>query len=155
MFVSFFAYPIQDTSGTGERGSSVDTAKHIQPLVPPHLSSKGSVLYLLFLNHFPPWKQLNLHRISPCSSGHGALTKHTTPNCSAGKPEHRQSTSPVSQRTQYHKKRVCSALFFPGSSLRVGASATFLPLQGAHVWVKDIYSTFLSLLVRQQIIQSV
>lgn len=91
--------------------TSVHVANHVQPIAPPHLKQQRLHFIHPDSNNFPPGKQLNLYRISPCSSSHGALTQHTRSNCSAGKPGHRQSTSPVSQRTQYHKKRVRSALF--------------------------------------------
>lgn len=119
--------------------------------IPCSTSSKQQrllfILYLLFLNHFPPWNQLNLYRTSPCSSGHGTLTQHTTSNCSTGKPGHRQSTSPVSQRTQCHKKRVSSALFNTPWQFSLCWCLCYFFLQ-THVWVRHIHSTFLSLLVR-------
>lgn len=110
MFVSCFASPIQDTSGTGER---VDPPVCMQQTssTPCSTSSKAAKAPF-YTSRFPI---ISLHESNSIFTesvpAAVAMSQHTRSNCSAGKPGHRQSTSPVSQRTLYNKNRVCSALF--------------------------------------------
>lgn len=110
MFVTCCAYPIQDTSGTGKRGSSVNIAKHIQPLL--HLISAAKAPFYISC-----FSIISLHESNSIftesvpaavAMGHSPNTQHLIALQANG---HRQATSPVSQRTQHHTKRVCSALF--------------------------------------------
>lgn len=109
MFVTCCAYPIQDTSGTGKRGSSVNIAKHIQPLL--HLISAAKAPFYISC-----FSIISLHESNSIftesvpaavAMGHSPNTQHLIALQANG---HRQATSPVSQRTQHHTKRVCSAL---------------------------------------------
>lgn len=147
MFVSCFASPIQDL---WHRWKSIQCGYNKPHSTACSTSSKQQRLHFIppVSQSFTPWKQLNFYRISPCSSGHGALTNThlIAPHANLGTGNQLLlcPREPSTTGREYAQPRS----ILPGSSLCVGASATFLPRQETYVWVRHIYRTFLSLLVR-------